>query len=74
MQTTETILEQALEIKSKARYISSNTLGTKTLELYLHDKEYFVIWFRRTINFNAVYKVESINLNTAKMLFDNLNW
>jgi hypothetical protein len=70
MQTTEIFQEQATELTSNARYITTNQIGTKTAELYFKDNKYYIVWYRRSINFLSVHKVEEITLPTARMLFD----
>ena len=74
MQTIDTFQVEATNVRCNGRYIATNQIGTKTVELYLFNGEYYVIWYRRSLNFTALYKVEKISLQTAMMIFDNISW
>ena len=68
----ETILspENTAEITKKGRYITSGFIGTKSAELYFFKDQYYVVWYKRSLNFVSIHKIEAVTGSTAKMLFE----
>ena len=70
MDTVQQTQAQAQLLATTGRYIASNHIGTRDAQLYLLNDHYFIIWYKRSINFVSVSKVEEVSGNTAKMLFE----
>jgi hypothetical protein len=69
METTALSQDQLKEVTTKGRYIASGQIGTKSAQLYLFEENYFVVWYKRSVNFVSIHKIEQVTADTAKMLF-----
>jgi hypothetical protein len=56
-------------VTTKGRYIASGQIGTKTAQLYLMNDQHYVVWYKRSINFMSLHKIEAVSEETARMLF-----